>query len=99
MIQELDKSESMGQSVHIVGHVPPGHPDCAKVWSRNFYNIISRYRKTVKGQFYGHTHYDELKLFYSPTELGVPINPLWISPSLTPYEINNPSYKIFYADG
>ena len=42
LIEELEKSEAQNQKVHIVGHVPPGHPDCNKVWSRNFYNIISR---------------------------------------------------------
>jgi len=41
-----------------------------KVWSRNFYKIISRYESTVTAQFYGHTHYDEFEMFYDPHDLS-----------------------------
>ena len=51
--------------VHILGHIPPGHVDCVRVWSANFNAIISRYSNTVTGQFYGHTHTDEFQLFFS----------------------------------
>jgi sphingomyelin phosphodiesterase len=42
LIEELSKAERRNQSVHIVGHVPPAGAICNKVWSRNFYNIVSR---------------------------------------------------------
>lgn len=41
-IYELQNAEFNGEKVHILGHIPPGHPDCLKVWSRNYYAIISR---------------------------------------------------------
>ena len=66
-----------------------------------FYLFITyRFQSTIKAQFYGHTHFDQLKLFYSPnpSELGVVINSLFITPSLTAYQRFNPAYKIFYAD-
>lgn len=50
----------------------------------------------MKGQFYGHTHYSEFKLLYDLD--GRPINALWIAPSLTPYEVNNMAYRVYYAD-
>jgi len=60
-------------------------------------NITShRYHHIIKGQFYGHTHFGELKLFYDLNRR--PINTIWIAPSLTPYEVNNLAYRVYYAD-
>ena len=41
-IYELQSAEFSGEKVHVIGHIPPGHSDCLKVWSRNFYHIINR---------------------------------------------------------
>ena len=65
LVYELQLSEFKGEKVHILGHIPPGHVDCVKVWSNNFHKIITRYSGTVTAQFYGHTHTDEFQLFYS----------------------------------
>lgn len=70
-IYELQSAEFSNEKVHIIGHIPPGHPDCLKVWSRNYYKIISRYESTITSQFFGHTHYDEFEVFYDPTDLGL----------------------------
>ena len=43
-------AEFHGGKVHILGHIPPGHVDCVKVWSRNFDKIINRYKETVTAQ-------------------------------------------------
>ena len=64
LINELQAAEFNEEKVHIIGHIPPGHSDCLKVWSRNYYLIINRYESTVTAQFFGHTHYDEFELFY-----------------------------------
>lgn len=69
-IYELQSAEFSNEKVHVVGHIPPGHPDCLKVWSRNFYSIIARYESTVTAQFYGHTHFDEFEVFYDPKDLS-----------------------------
>lgn len=70
-IYELQSAEFSNEKVHVVGHIPPGHPDCLKVWSRNYYAIISRYESTVTAQFFGHTHFDEFEVFYDPKDLGM----------------------------
>lgn len=54
----------------IIGHIPPGHSDCIKVWSRNYYAIINRYEAIITAQFFGHTHYDEFEVFYDNKDLG-----------------------------
>lgn len=69
-IYELQSAEFSNEKVHVIGHIPPGHSDCLKVWSRNFYRIISRFENTIMAQFYGHTHYDEFEMFYDPHDLS-----------------------------
>lgn len=69
-IYELQSAEFSNEKVHILGHIPPGHPDCLKVWSRNYYEIIARYESTITAQFFGHTHYDEFEVFYDPKDLS-----------------------------
>lgn len=81
------------------GHIPPGHSDCIKVWSRNYYKIISRYESTITAQFFGHTHYDEFEVFYDPHDLGRATSIAYIGPSVTPYYDVNPGYRIYYVDG
>lgn len=69
-IYELQSAEFSNEKVHVIGHIPPGHSDCLKVWSRNYYRIISRYESTITAQFFGHTHFDEFEVFYDPKDLG-----------------------------
>ncbi|KAH1003584.1 hypothetical protein HUJ04_003485 [Dendroctonus ponderosae] len=98
-IYELQSAEFNGEKVHVIGHIPPGHSDCLKVWSRNYYAIISRYESTIISQFFGHTHYDEFEVFYDHTDLARPINVAYVGPSVSPYYDLNPGYRIYYVDG
>ena len=94
LVYELQLSEFRWEKVHILGHIPPGHVDCVRVWSQNFYEIITRYSNTVTAQFYGHTHTDEFQLFYSSPG-NTPSNVAFIAPSVTPYYGLNPSYRLY----
>lgn len=104
LIHELQVSELAHESVHIIGHIPPGCGDCFKVWSRNFNNIIRRFSKTVTAQFYGHTHMDEFEIFYDklPGENEIadprPISVAFIGPSITSVSGNNPSFRVYTID-
>ncbi|XP_050322957.1 sphingomyelin phosphodiesterase isoform X1 [Bactrocera neohumeralis] len=98
-IYELQSAEFSNEKVHVIGHIPPGHPDCLKVWSRNFYRIISRYESTITAQFYGHTHFDEFEMFYDPHDLSHPTSIAYIGPSVSPYYDLNPGYRVYYVDG
>ncbi|KAK2182689.1 hypothetical protein NP493_338g02064 [Ridgeia piscesae] len=42
LISVLQESENIGEKVHIIGHIPPGHDACLKAWSWNYYDIINR---------------------------------------------------------
>ena len=93
LVYELQLAEFKGEKVHILGHIPPGHVDCVRVWSRNYNKIINRYADIVTGQFFGHTHVDEFQIFYS--EDKTPSNVAYIAPSVTPYHSLNPSYRLY----
>ncbi|XP_058792039.1 sphingomyelin phosphodiesterase-like [Phymastichus coffea] len=99
LIEQLDDAETKGEKVHIISHMPPGQPDCIKVWSRNYYDIINRYEATIMAQFYGHTHYDEYEVFYDTKNFKRPLNVGYIAPSITPWENVNPGYRIYYVEG
>ena len=47
LIYELQSAELKGEKVHILGHIPPGHSDCLKVWSHNYYRIVNRWDGTL----------------------------------------------------
>jgi len=98
-IYELQSAEFSGEKVHVIGHIPPGHSDCLKVWSRNYYHIINRYESTITAQFFGHTHFDEFELFYDRNDLSRVTNVAYVGPSVTPYYDLNPGYRIYYVDG
>jgi len=99
LIFELQSSEFAEEKVHIIGHIPPGHSDCLAVWSKNYYKIISRYESTITAQFFGHTHFDEMELFYSLEDPWRPSSIAYVAPSVTPYYDVNPGYRIYTVDG
>ncbi|CAH1405253.1 unnamed protein product [Nezara viridula] len=98
-IYELQSAEFSGEKVHVIGHIPPGHSDCLRVWSRNYYTIINRYENTITAQFFGHTHFDEFEVFYDKEDMGRAISIAYVGPSVTPYNDLNPGYRIYYVDG
>ena len=56
---QLQAAEDAGDKVHVIGHIPPGD-GCLKAWSWTYHKIVNRYADTVRGQFYGHTHKDDV---------------------------------------
>ncbi|XP_073991231.1 sphingomyelin phosphodiesterase isoform X2 [Rhodnius prolixus] len=98
-IYELQSAEFSGEKVHVIGHIPPGYSDCARIWSRNYYTIINRYEGVITAQFFGHTHFDEFEVFYDMDDMGRAISIAYVGPSVTPYYDLNPGYRIYYVDG
>ncbi|VEN41642.1 unnamed protein product [Callosobruchus maculatus] len=94
---EMEDSEAKGQFVHIITHVPTGNGECVQPWERSFVALVQRFAHIIVGQFYGHTHTDELKMFYDE-KTGEAINVGYNGASLTTYEDYNPNYKVMYVD-
>ncbi|TKR81616.1 hypothetical protein L596_015459 [Steinernema carpocapsae] len=100
LIKELLDSEKIGEKVHLISHIPNGANYCLKGWSENYYKIINRFENTIASQFYGHTHQDHFQVFYEDGNVnGRPTHFNWISPSLTTFSDNMPSYRIYTIDG
>lgn len=99
LISVLQESEKNREKVHIIGHIPPGHDSCLKAWSWNYYRIINRYESTVVAQFFGHTHFDHLEIFYDTETLQRALSVAYIGPSVTTYENLNPGYRVYTVEG
>ncbi|GMR31695.1 hypothetical protein PMAYCL1PPCAC_01890, partial [Pristionchus mayeri] len=100
LISELLDSEAKGERVHIISHIPAGDDYCLKGWAHNFYEIVNRFENTIAAQFYGHTHQDHFQVYYEDSNpTGRPFHFNFISPSITTYSFNNPSYRIYTIDG
>ncbi|KAK7063315.1 Sphingomyelin phosphodiesterase [Halocaridina rubra] len=93
---ELGKAEDAGELVHLLGHVPAGLIETERTWSREYNRIVQRYENIIRGQFFGHTHFDEYEVFL---EGDRPIGVAYIAPSQTPWYDYNPSYRIYVIDG
>ncbi|XP_049275427.1 sphingomyelin phosphodiesterase-like [Rhipicephalus sanguineus] len=99
LVAELHESEAKGEKVHIIGHMPPGTHFALSVWSENYHRILERYESTVRGQFFGHTHRDEIEVAYDSTDDSRAIGVAYLSPSLTTYITGIPSFRVFTVDG
>ncbi|XP_037518477.2 sphingomyelin phosphodiesterase [Rhipicephalus sanguineus] len=103
LVNELQESEMKGQKVHIIGHIPPGQEDCLTVWSDNYNRIIERFESTVRGQFFGHTHTDELEVFYESVgeqhSAKRPYAVAYVAPSATTFNSGNPAFRVYVVDG
>ncbi|XP_039266810.2 sphingomyelin phosphodiesterase-like [Styela clava] len=99
LVSTLLKAELNDERVHILGHIPPGSPDCLPIWSHNYYNIINRFKDTIVAQFFGHTHWDQLEIFYDEKTKSVPTNMAYVAPSITTYPNMHPGYREYVTDG
>jgi sphingomyelin phosphodiesterase len=82
--------------VHIIGHIDPSK--CLESWSKNFYSIVNRYESTITAQFFGHTHKDEIKIFYDITNQSRAVSIGYLAPSVTTEAYLNPGYRIYTLD-
>lgn len=95
LMETLLQAEKDNEFVHILAHIPPGDVSCLIAWSKAFRKIVNRFSHIISAQFNGHTHNDELKVFYSPDDNSKIVNVAWNGGSLTTYANLNPNYKIY----
>lgn len=62
MEELLRKAEKDNEHVYIIGHIPPGDNTFMSECSKRYNALIDRFERVVKGQFFGHTHYDEFRV-------------------------------------
>lgn len=94
----LLQAEKDAEFVHILAHIPPEYIDCFSTWKREYMKIINRFAHIIKAQFNGHSHNDELQLFYSNDNKIKINNVAWNGGSLTAFTELNPNYKLYIVD-
>lgn len=94
----LLQAEKNGETVHVLNHIPPGDSSCQHVWGQEYRKIVNRFAHIITGQFNGHTHNDELRLYYDLENPSIIINVAWNGGSITPYANLNPNYKVYRLD-
>jgi len=97
---ELHSAEVSGQRAWIFGHIPPGAGDAFRDQSNYYDQIIQRFKHTIAGQFFGHTHIDQFHVGYSDYEARTAENAMTfglVAPSLTPTN-GNPAFTVYDVD-
>ncbi|KAJ9602535.1 hypothetical protein H2200_013078 [Cladophialophora chaetospira] len=67
LAKELAACEARGQRAWIIGHVPSGYDGANALLNPSalFYSIVVRFSPaTIAGVFFGHTHEDQIQIFY-----------------------------------
>jgi sphingomyelin phosphodiesterase len=95
---ELLKAEQAGDKVHLLGHIAPDRRECTQAWVYNFINIVERFKDTIVGQFYGHSHADEFRVIYSNSNFSRPVGYQFVAPSVTTYTLYNSAYRTYDTD-
>ena len=115
LIKELEACEKKGQRAWIIGHVLSGYDGSNGLPNPTalFYSIVARFAPaTIAGVFFGHTHEDQLQIFYdykdgslknglrntTDVEYSKPLTVGFIGPSITPLTGNNAGYQLYQVD-
>ncbi len=91
----LENARISKEKVWIIGHVFPGNGESKNNYSRNYNNVVTKYKDIITGQFYGHSHKDEFRLIRN-LSTNEPTSMFYIAPSVTPISIMNPSVRVYY---
>lgn len=94
----LLEAEANEEMVHILIHRPNGGGDTYRFWSREYTRIIDRFHHIITGQFCGHSHKNELHLFYDRANASYATNVIYNGGSLTTFSFVNPNYVVYYVD-
>ncbi|EIW86935.1 sphingomyelin phosphodiesterase [Coniophora puteana RWD-64-598 SS2] len=105
LADELQASEDAQERVWIIGHVLSGWDGTQTLNnpSNLFYQIVDRYSPHVIANiFYGHTHEDQLSIFYANNGTNMSAETAqtvsWIGPSLTPLTNLNSGFRVYEVD-
>ena len=80
---ELRNSEQNGESIIILGHVPPADNYFISHHSYRYNALVDRFSHIIKGQFFGHTHSDEVKIVHGYFNKSLITGVVHIAPSFT----------------
>jgi len=110
----LQKAKDEHKSVIIFGHTPPGVWEAGwrtgpgRHWFQHYanaryLNLVTKYQKTIVGQYFGHQNTDTFRIFYDP-KTHLPSNWALIAPGLSPRSLlegvrqpvtSNPALRLY----
>ncbi|KIJ65063.1 hypothetical protein HYDPIDRAFT_27793 [Hydnomerulius pinastri MD-312] len=105
LTDELQEAEDAGDRVWIIGHVVSGWDGSNSLLNPTnlFYQIVDRFSPHVIANiFWGHTHEDELSIFYTnngtvmSAETAQTLS--WTGPSVTPLTNLNAGFRVYEVD-
>lgn len=95
---ELAAAKEDGEKVHVISHIPANDLLCFRAWAREYRKIVEEFSDTIVAVFNGHSHEDELNVYYSerdPTKaFGISFN----GGSGTTFGYVNPNFKVYSVD-
>jgi sphingomyelin phosphodiesterase len=95
----LTNATRAGETVVIIGHIPPGDTTCLYGYAGRYLAIYREFATIIRAQFYGHTHLDSFALLYKTEGApGVAEGVVYVAPSATTYTQINPSFRIYDYD-
>lgn len=80
--------------MYIYGHIAPTTTGAATEYSTVFRALIAKYSSKIKGQFYGHTHADQLSINTYPTTEHV-TGFGFICPSMSPWYVGMSRSRVY----
>lgn len=91
----LRSAEKAGEVVFIIGHIPPGDSTYTTECSKRYQVLVDRFSNIIRGNFFGHTHYDEFRIITEYFNKDKIAGIIYTAPSLTTYSFQNPSFRIY----
>ncbi|KAI0654136.1 sphingomyelin phosphodiesterase [Cubamyces menziesii] len=105
LTDELQDAEDAGDAAWIIGHVPAGWDGTHALPNPSdlFYQIVDRFSPhVIKAMFFGHTHQDQLMLYYANNATDISASSAnaaaWIGPSITPMTNLNSGFRMYEVD-
>ncbi|KAH9402553.1 Sphingomyelin phosphodiesterase [Tyrophagus putrescentiae] len=98
MQREMQAALAANQTVYIAGHIVPDTEECATHWVMLYNDIVERYAAIIRGQFFGHTHMDEIRLYFSAVNSSRPVGVAYVTPSVTTFCDVNPAFRLYNTD-
>jgi sphingomyelin phosphodiesterase len=79
----LKKAEKDNEIVYLIGHIPIADVTFNSESSKRYQILLDRYSNIIRGNFAGHTHFDEVKVMRSYYKSEETTGIIYIAPSLT----------------
>ena len=96
--ETLEMCEHNNEVVYILGHIPPGDVFTLGEWTIRYRALINRFTNIIRGQFFGHTHYDEFKNVKSYRKDEISAGTVWAAPSFTTFPRKQPALRVWEVD-